>query len=167
MAHVYSPPAETAITPLDKPTTSTGVNRSIVELSPNRPDAFSPQHFTAPADVMAHVCALPAEIATTPLDKPTTSTGAYRSVVVLSPNCPEAFSPQHFTAPTDVTAHVWFTLPAEIATTPLDKPTTSTGAYRSVVVLSPNCPEVLSPQHFTAPADVTAHVCHPPAEIED
>ena len=37
-------------------------------------------------------------------------------------------------------------------------PTTSTGVWRSVVVPSPNCPDVLRPQHLTPPPLSSAQV---------
>ena len=39
------------------------------------------------------------------------------------------------------------------------KLTTSTGVLLFVVALFPNWPEAFSPQHFTPPDDITAHVC--------
>ena len=55
--------------------------------------------------------------------------------------------------------------PAAIPATPLPRPETVTGEWRSVVVPSPSWPERLSPQHWTAPALVSAHVWIPPAAI--
>jgi hypothetical protein len=45
-----------------------------------------------------------------------------------------------------------------MATTPLAKPTTSTGVLLAVVVPSPSPPVLLSPQHFTPPPIVTTQV---------
>jgi hypothetical protein len=49
------------------------------------------------------------------------------SAVVPLPSCPYALKPQHFTPPPDVSAQLKAS-PLAIAATPLDKPTTSTGA---------------------------------------
>jgi hypothetical protein len=85
-AQVWSLPAAIAITPVVRPETSTGVGRSVVVPSPSCPKRFQPQHLTPPASVSAHVCASPAAIAITPLERPETSTGVWRSVVVPSPS---------------------------------------------------------------------------------
>ena len=58
-------------------------------------------------------------------------------------------SPQHLTPPALVSAQVWWS-PAAIAVTPLVRPVTATGAWRSVVVPSPSWPLPLLPQHLTA-----------------
>jgi hypothetical protein len=50
-----------------------------------------------------------------------------------------------------------------VAPTPLSSPDTAVGVFLWVVVLSPRCPYVLSPQHLTAPVARSAHVCHRPA----
>jgi len=47
------------------PTTLVAVFFGSVELMPSWPNSFSPQHFTAPAGVIAHVCSYPTEIART------------------------------------------------------------------------------------------------------
>jgi hypothetical protein len=75
-------------------------------------------------------------------------------VVVPSPSCP--LPPQHLTARPVVTAHEW-TMPAERAATPGPDPTTPTGVADWLKVPSPSSPELLSPQHLTAPAVVSAH----------
>jgi hypothetical protein len=67
------------------------------------------------------------------------------------------FHPQHLTPPLLVKAQVC-SYPAEMAATPLLNPTTSTGVKRVVVVLSPNWPNWLFPQHLTAPLPVRAQV---------
>ena len=74
------------------------------------------------------------------------------------------FCPQHLTPPAFVSAQVWLS-PAAIARTPLVSPLTSTGVRRCVVELSPSWPLPLSPQHFTPPAIVSAHVCVAPVAI--
>src|SRR2546428_5554873 len=94
-----------AETPLVSPTTSTGVERSLVVPSPSSPSMLSPQHLTPPALVSAQVWKTPAAIAATPPPRPETSTGAWRSVVVPSPSWPERLKPQHLTPPALVSAH--------------------------------------------------------------
>ena len=66
---------------------------------PSCPKTLWPQHLTAPPLVSAQLWRLPAAIALTPLCSPETSTGVELSVVVPSPSCPAALSPQHLTAP--------------------------------------------------------------------
>ena len=54
--------------------------------------------------------------------------------------------------------------PAETEVAPLPRPTTSTGVRLFALLALPSWPFMFRPQHFTAPAVVTAHVCVPPAE---
>jgi hypothetical protein len=54
-----------------------------------------------------------------------------------------------------------------MAVTPLDNPETLTGNPEFVVVLSPNWPFELLPQHFTPPLVVSAQECEPPDETAD
>jgi hypothetical protein len=53
-AHEWDPPAATATAPDDNPDTATGTRTFVVELFPNCPLPFAPQHFTAPNDTTAH-----------------------------------------------------------------------------------------------------------------
>src|SRR3990172_8171069 len=85
-AQERSIPAVMAATPLSKPVTATGTKRLVVVPSPSWPPKFFPQHLTAPAVVSAHVWYCPAPIATTPLSKPVTATGARLLVVVPLPS---------------------------------------------------------------------------------
>jgi hypothetical protein len=64
-------------------------------------------------------------------------------------------------------AHVLPSPPAEIATAaaPDDRPLTTTGIDEFVVVLFPNCPKPLAPQHPAVPFANNAHELLPPAEI--
>jgi hypothetical protein len=87
--------------------------------------------------VSAQEYAPPIEIAVTPLDSPETSTGNREFVVVLFPNWPFELLPQHFTPPSDVSAHEC-ELPDETTDTPLVNPETSTGVLRFVNELSPS-----------------------------
>lgn len=54
-AHVRAYPNATLTTPVDNPTTSTGVSRLVVVPSPSCPRLLDPQHLTPPAVVSAHV----------------------------------------------------------------------------------------------------------------
>ena len=157
-AHVCPPPTASVTapgctsTPLLSPLTSTG----------SRCWLFPPQHFTPPALVSAQLVPSATASNTTPLFSPTTLTGVGRFCPVPSPNCPAPLDPQHFTAPPLVNAQLWL-FPSATATTPLFSPTTLTGVCRFCHVPSPNCPELLIPQHFTPPPTVTAHVWTAPA----
>jgi len=97
-------PAEIEETPDNKleddvePTanTCTGVNESVVELTPNWPEKLEPQQFTPPPVNTTQVWLLPAEIEETPDNKledevePTANTcfGVRELVVELTPNWP-------------------------------------------------------------------------------
>src|SRR5207302_4941165 len=74
-AHVWYSPAESSATPVVKPWTGTGVQRSIVDPSPIWPAKFAPQHFAPPSCRSAQLWRAPTEIAPTPLERPVTSTG--------------------------------------------------------------------------------------------
>jgi hypothetical protein len=115
---------------------------------------------------MAQGASSPAKTATTPDERPTTSTGTALLTVEPLPSWPKlSLNPQHLAAPPEVTTQV-LRLPAETETTPDDRPTTSTGTRLLLVELSPSCPCSLLPQHFTAPPSVRAHVWVYPAETE-
>jgi hypothetical protein len=137
MAHVWSPPAEIATAPEDRPDTLTGVALLVVDPSPSWPMLLPPQHVTPPLVVMAHVWSPPAEIAMTPEDRPDTLTGVALLVVDPSPSWPMLLPPQHFTPPLVVMAHVWSS-PAETAVTPAESPDTFTGVALLVVDPSPS-----------------------------
>lgn len=81
--------AEIALTPLLRPTTSTGVVRLAVVPSPTAPVAFQPQHFTPPVSMRAQTWLKPATSAVTPLLRPTTSTGVVLLVVLPVPRAPK------------------------------------------------------------------------------
>jgi hypothetical protein len=78
------------------------------------------------------------------------------------PNCPLSFSPQHFTAPVAA-----ITAQLNIAPTPIALTPVTLDARTGVVELAseprPSSPTVPSPQQYTAPDDVSAHVCSEPA----
>src|ERR687887_565143 len=108
-AHTWKPPAEIPATPLLRPDTSVGaVHQSSPQVwsSPSSPTALYPQHLAAPELVSAHEWLLPAVIVATPLERPETSTGVWRSVVVPSPSWHTSFRPQHLTPPANVRAQV-------------------------------------------------------------
>jgi hypothetical protein len=158
---VWLPPAAIADTLNERPKTFTGVDLEVVVPSPSCPELLFPQHFTSLLEVSAHVWLPPAEIAATPLERLTTSTGedevVVPVVVVPSPRWPALFPPQHFTPPLEFIAQVWLP-PAEIAPTPAERPQTSTGVDLSVAVPSPSRPSAFEPQHLTAPDSVKAQV---------
>src|SRR5262249_42867022 len=124
-AHVWKLPAAIAATPLPRPTTATGIERSVLVPSPSWPYELSPQHLTAPAVVSAQLWRSPVATAATPLPSPTTATGIKWSVLVPAPSSPDSLSPQHLTAPALVSAQVWMS-PAASAATPLESPETPT-----------------------------------------
>jgi hypothetical protein len=73
------PPTDTEVTgtPLGRPVTCTGTELPVVELFPSSPNELSPQHQTAPSDVVAQAETSPAETDVTlaPVGKPVTCTG--------------------------------------------------------------------------------------------
>src|SRR5688572_21804343 len=98
---VKAPPVISPVPPpLSKPNTLTGVLRSMKLPSPSCPLSFLPQHFTAPLNRRAHVCAAPAAIDCTPLVSPATSTGVeLNEPAAGEPSCPALLSPQQRTPP--------------------------------------------------------------------
>src|SRR5204862_465808 len=101
--------------------------------------------------------------AATPLARVDTSTGI-PSLDEVTPSWLRVLLPQHLSPPAVVTAQLW-KLPAATAATPLRRLGTSTGARRVVAELSPSWPSLLSPQHLTPPAVVSAQVWQRPAAI--
>src|SRR5260370_41445552 len=97
-----------ATTPDESPLTETGTPLSGPSPLPSCPDEFPPQHFTAPEVVRAQVCCTPAVIARTPEASPVTCTDVKTppEATCPSPNWPQRSSPQHRTAPAEVTAQV-------------------------------------------------------------
>src|SRR4051812_17517062 len=81
-AQVWSKPAETALTPLVRPITSTGVDLLLKDPSPSWPLRLSPQHLIPPAVVSAQAWYAPVEMDETSLVRPITSTGDRLSVLV-------------------------------------------------------------------------------------
>src|SRR5687768_368803 len=77
-AQAWSPPENTALTPLVNPLTSTDVRRSVFVPSPNCPSILSPQHLAPAPVVRAQVWSAPEDTALTPLVRPFTSTGMLR-----------------------------------------------------------------------------------------
>src|SRR6266568_960090 len=125
-----------AVSPLVRPSTSTGTELSVVEeLFPSSPLRLSPQHW-APPFTIAQVCSPPAAMAVTPLVRPSTSTGTRLFAAKLFPSSPLPLSPQHWARPF-TTAQVW-PQPAAMAVTPLVRPSTSTGTRLVVEELLPS-----------------------------
>lgn len=84
----------------------TGVDRSVVVVSPSWPDELRPQQYAVP-ETTAHVC--PRPVATSvgvPEGRPSTGTGVVRDVVVPSPICPQEFAPQQTTSSLEVIAQL-------------------------------------------------------------
>lgn len=96
---------------------------------------------------------------------PATVTGALRFTVVPSPSSPLPFLPQHFTVPPVSRAQVDSPSPLVMACTPEPSPVTSTGTELLLFVLFPSSPLIPMPQHFTAPALVSAQAFQPLAPI--
>src|SRR5262249_48640763 len=143
-AHECWRPTQTFFTPAT-PVTCTGLELDIIVLFPSWNLSFSPQHQTLPSLSAAQLCAPP------PLDSFFTVAGSItlvgigRSVVVLSPTCPEPFEPQHCTEPSTISAHVCSSPPWILLAAP-SSPFTSEGVGWSCVVPSPSCPRALAPQ---------------------
>ena len=135
--------------------TATGDDESVVVPSPSWPEAFDPQHSTAPPEARAHMDRSPAEIAVTPVSPAT--------VTAVSAIPAFGVCPQHLTVPFESKAHA-NVCPTEMAVTP-PRPLTATGVYLSVVVPSPSSPKELSPQHFTPPEARSAQAEFTPAAI--
>jgi len=149
---------------------------------PRRPLPPLPQHFTVELSSMAHVCASPADTASTVRPVPRfTAASAFPISLGTSPmsacdpipNFPSAPLPKHFTAAVFSNAHVCAP-PAviAIALTPVPKlignnasPISFTSIPRSFVSPVPNRPFPPEPQHFTVALSSSAHVCKSPAEM--
>ena len=90
--------------------------------------------------------------------------GEILSPVLPSPNCPCQLSPQQLTDLVSVMAQVWYEPEdTDTAVSPLPK-STETGLSRFVLVPSPICPLLFSPQHFTPESSNKAQVCDSPAD---
>src|SRR5690606_33047667 len=131
-AQLWSVPAVMASAPLPSPATVTGSGRMMVLPSPSWPDAFAPQHFTAPPAATAQLWNAPVLRAVTPLSSPGTAMGVERNQGSLSPSCPLPLLPQHCTPPASVRAQLWLP-PAPTCATP-PRPATGTGGKRSVLL---------------------------------
>ena len=109
---------------------------------------------------MAHMCLAPALILTA-FDNWNTETGVALVLSVPLPSWPESLYPQHFTVPSEMTAHV-VASPAAMSTA-LAMPFTATGVDDSAPVApSPSCPYELSTQNRNVPLDRRAHECTMP-----
>src|SRR5689334_12228241 len=124
-AHVCSPPAVMARTPVVSPETWTGMELDPPAVPLRRwAVPFQPQHLMPPL-TSAHVSSPPAVMARTPEVRPETWTGMELDVVELFPSWPAELSPQHWTPPL-TSAHVC-PAPATMACTPEVRPETWTG----------------------------------------
>ena len=94
-------------------------------------------------------------------DKPDTTTGVVRVVVVPSPSWPSLLLPQHLAVPSISDAHEK-KYPAAIPATPV-RPVTATGVERLIVVPSPSCPDLLVPHARIVPSRRSASECWLPA----
>jgi hypothetical protein len=169
-ARLYSQPAETAFTSV-RPLTGTGVRAQapslhvsgpVVVPSPSWPARFWPHAITVPFLRTARLWPLAVQaqprpaIAVTSL-RPLTGTrvllqGTFLPPVsqvsgpllIPSPSCPRAMSPQAITVPFLRRARLW-KAPAAIAATSL-RPLTGTGTSLKAVVPLPTCPYSLAPR---------------------
>ena len=83
-AQVWYPPVAIMVTLEERPDTSTGARLMPPgEPLPSWPRPLNPQHFAAPAVVMAQVCKPPAAILVSALATPTTTTGVLTEPLVL------------------------------------------------------------------------------------
>lgn len=82
-----------------------------------------------------------------------------------SPTPPNAFSPQHQTAPSALRAQVRLAVPEDATSTIAVSPPTGVGTTRVVALPIPSCPAVLPPQQETPPPVRTTHVCTLPEAI--
>ena len=159
-AQVCASPAATPTTDVSAvplaSATVTGTEAASVVPTPSWPFTFQPQQRTMPAASSAHVWSLPALSAVTPLASPTTATLVLMVVFVPLPSCPEAFVPQHRTAPEAESAHVC-DAPATTATALLSA-VTVTGVVALAKLPLPSWPALLRPQHQTRPVCNTAQV---------
>jgi hypothetical protein len=170
-AHEWYPPALTltAVEAADDPVipvTATGTLLAALELLPNWPKLFRPQHFTVPSAIRAQatdavMCTVTAVFEDEAPSIPRTAIGMRLSVFEPSPNWPSTLNPQHFTVPLAMSAQVLpppaVTLTAVVAGVNPVIPDTKTGAKLLLVVPLPNWPDPLLPQHLTVPFAITAH----------
>src|SRR4051812_8123028 len=121
----------------------------------------SPQHLTDPSPRTAHVCLMPAPIATA-VEMPETRTGVVRTLVSgVYPSWPDPLSPQQRSVASASRAQV---KPCPALTEAAAViPVTVTGVVLAVAVPSPSCPLPLSPQHLTEPLESRLQVCRKPA----
>src|SRR5437763_89216 len=127
-------------------TTSTGTELETPVPSPSAPRKLSPQQYARRVVVKPQVCEDPA-LTARKVRAPATRTELDRWVVVPSPTWPSPLSPQQYATPPAVTPHACGPPAlAALIEANLARPATGTGEVRSVYVLSPSSPKVLSPQ---------------------
>ena len=168
-----APPAATAMgTPPSRTAASRGpVTGLALVPRPTCPEAFAPQHRSAPPSTSAHACELPAATAATeppsaPASFEPTTTGVFESVVVPLPSWPLALLPAHESVPFGSAEHVKAPPAARSVVYAAPK-----RAGFAVVVFAalPSWPYVFEPQH-SAPASTpaaNAHECRPPTSTAD
>src|SRR5262245_41377115 len=98
------------------PETYAGLTCMVIVPSPTWPRSLRPQHHTLLAVNRMQVTSFPAVTARVPAKLLTTFTGVRRCMTVPSPDCPDAFAPQHETTLFVRTAHVCW-LPAPTSST--------------------------------------------------
>jgi hypothetical protein len=137
----------------------------VLSAVPSWPTSSTPQHSTRLSSRRAHVKPYPAATSTA-LVMPITFAGEGTDTPrVPLPISPEAFAPQHCTAPDCSTAQVCC-CPAERSTAGSWRgPGIDAGPEHTAqeFVAPPRCPWLLSPQHRTAPLVVIWHVWNAPA----
>ena len=131
--------------------------------SPSCPLPLLPQQRTPPARRTAQLEFPPDAICRTG-PRPETATGVDRSSIEPSPSCASRLYPQHRTDPSLRRAQKWLN-PALISTTSA-RPGTAPAVPRGEVLLpSPSCPRLLSPQQRTLPSVVQTQVVPPVATM--
>ena len=154
----------------------------VVLSDPRRPLPPLPQHFTSALSSMAHVCAPPADTASTlrPVPRLTVASASPispepspRSFCEPTPRRPSAPLPKHFTFVFVKRTQVCSS-PDDRATAPKPtprsigssaSPISSGSSPRSSVSPVPKRPFPAEPQHFTCASSNSAHVCKSPADI--
>src|SRR5450432_1030870 len=102
---------------------------------------------TAPPDMTAQVCPLPAATETVVPESPETATGTEELVVVPLPSSPRRLLPQQTTVPLGGMAQEWLA-PAAMNVAPTGM---VTGIGALAVPPFPIWPSELSPQHWVTP----------------
>ena len=131
-------PAEMAVTPALKPTTSCAISAPSSLPVPSWPEALSPQHFAMPPPVSAQVCSYRRRWPSR-RSQPDNVPGVSAVVVVPLPSWPLVPTPALRGPTADQRASV-YRRRREMAVTPAVSPTTSTAVSAVVVVPLPSWP---------------------------